>query len=268
MGELKFSALPLTSLFLPSSAAFPPLHTSLWGELLLWSRPDLSEISPPSKAETPHEVSPYTSLFHRWEKASAVWFSVSQRGYFSPLVHNTHWFVSWCCAVPQAVWGISPCLVTPQPGRSHPRTTAAREDGNTSLVGAVLVCFIKHDPTALWKRMFYTDSMYIYFAGAGGKETQTNWFWKKLQQLCIWWEIGCLLNQLSRNYFLLNISRCNLWWISAISHGHNLHLTQGVLALLFGFMIPAWGVVVHKLRLCQALHFDLYLYWTGVQCDL
>lgn len=141
--------------------------------------------SPPSKAETPHEVSPYTSLFHRWEKASAVWFSVSQRGYFSPLVHNTHWFVSWCCAVPQAVWGISPCLVTPQPGRSHPRTTTAREDGNTSLVGAVLVCFIKHDPTALWKRMFYTDSMYIYFARAGGKETQTNWFWKKLEQLCI-----------------------------------------------------------------------------------
>lgn len=117
----------------------------------------LSEIPPLSKAETPHAVSPYTSLFHRWERTSAVWFSVSQWATFLPgsqcslicelmlrcslgsLRHLSSLFLS---AYSPPAWQKS----------SEDNCSARRREHITN--GWGVVCFIKHDPSALWKRQF------------------------------------------------------------------------------------------------------------------
>lgn len=185
---MNLSVLPLTSLLLPSPLpSFLPfiLHREVsYGcdrGQIVWN--------PLSKAETPHAVSPYTSLFHRWERASAVWFSVSQWATFLPgsqyslicelmlrcslgsLRHLSSLFLS--------------LLTHPQPGRSHLRTTAAREDGNTSLVGGVLFVSLNMTPAHCERGNSYWRHVYL-FCRCWRERDANKLILKKLQQLCIW----------------------------------------------------------------------------------
>lgn len=94
--------------------------------------------------------------------------SVYHSGLLFSQVHNSHWFVSWYCAVPKAVWGISPrsfilCLLTPSLaqviwGRLQREKTA------THLRWARCCLFHYTWPQCTVEEAFHTDSTYIYLS--------------------------------------------------------------------------------------------------------
>lgn len=72
--------------------------------------------------------------------------------------------------------------------------------------GRDAVCFIKRDPSALWKRHFILTAHTFILPELEGKRR-----WKILKSFksrASWsrWEMGCVLNKFHRKYFLLNIS--------------------------------------------------------------